>query len=529
MAFDPDAFLNDSPQGSTFDPDAFLNETNTKQAIEKREAALGLTGGIGRTMSKEEAKFISQQRMVDRDKLEGKNELLLLNAGQPNQSVGVKGQGVVPRMLAATVGGGFTSGPARVLQDLAVKSGVASPEVVDAIGVQRVAKENPGTVLTGNLVGGLAPAGKVFQGATALGRIGSGAALGGLYGASEEIGEKGLDGVSDNTDELLKRITTSAALGALVPGAVEGIKALSPLASKASQTLKDSAGKDISMALSPTTRELKAKTEKLIPEILKRPFRETYAFTKKGLEQKANSQKELAGEAIDAFGKLEGDVNPSQIVDVLENLKSPYVIEGKVIDPEAIARIDALQDTFRQYGDSISKEGIRQIRRTFDRQISESKGFFKDLNQGSQLNLKKVAANEIRDLIAKDNPDLAALNKQFNFWSNLDDVISATNERIKPQSGLTGNLAAIGGAVSATSIEGMIGRALVGKALVSAIKSPGWKLASARVKSNIANAIAGGNNLKALNSLQSIFQEEARRVAIDRAFQDVPSDAIPAY
>jgi hypothetical protein len=489
---------------------------NQPDQLSQKFQEQGLMGGTGQPMSKEDAKAESMRRLVAKDP----ERLMLVNEGTPEMNVAVKGQGFVPRALAATVGGGFTSGPARILQDLMLKAKLASPEVADAMGIERVAQENPGTTLAGNLIGSLAPAGKFAQATSTLGRIATGAGLGATYGASESIGREGVNKTIENPETLLANTGKGAAFGAAIPAGLEGILLASRASKYLSDQLRASAEKNVSKALSPTTKELKLKTEKITPEILSRPAKETYAFTKKGLEEKASLQKDLAGEAIEALGELKGTANPQQVVQSLEKLKAPYVVEGKVINPEAIQRIEGVQEVFNQFGDSISAEGLRTIRRTFDKEINASKGFFKDVNQGSMLELKKTAANEIREILAKDNPDLAALNKQYNFWSNLEDVISKTNERVKPQSSLTGNIAGIAGAVSGSTPEGMIGRFILGKAIVSAARSPGWNLLSAKIKDTAAKALATGEKALVSESIKALTGQPMERFAF-RALSDI--------
>jgi hypothetical protein len=221
------------PDGRKFDIEG--DSPPNEQELEEIFSSLPKTGtpdpgkgGRGYLMPPDEAKRIAQENLVASDP----ERLMLLDAGTKNQNVHPKGQGAIPRFLAATVGGGFTSGPARMLQDLLLKTGLTSPEVVDTLGVNRIAQENPGTVLGGNLVGGLAPAGKVFQGASAMGRVGKAALMGGGYGASESIAEGGLDRLANDKTQIAKDTAESAALSSLLPGLMEA-RSLKGLAQRA--------------------------------------------------------------------------------------------------------------------------------------------------------------------------------------------------------------------------------------------------------------------------------------------------------
>lgn len=170
-------------------------------------------GGIGKELSREEARKIMQERIVQRDP----ERLTLVNEGLSNQNVGVKGQGFVPRSVAATVGGGFTSGPARIIQDIMLKTGMTSPEVVDALGIKRSSEENPGTVEAGNLAGGLIPAGEAFQATKGIAKIAAPAVLGGGYGLSESVKEGGVDRLANDKEQLFKDALVSAAIGSAIP------------------------------------------------------------------------------------------------------------------------------------------------------------------------------------------------------------------------------------------------------------------------------------------------------------------------
>lgn len=273
-----------------------------------------------------------------------------------------------------------------------------------------------------------------------------------------------------------------------------------------SDVIKESANKKVAEGLlrGGGNAQQKAIVERITPEILDRPFLETAAVTGKGLENKAAIAKEAAGEAIEAFGALQGNANPQQIVTALEKLKQPHIVAGKSINDEAIIRIQKVQDILNQYRNSLSLEELRAIRRAFDSEVAKSKGFFKTLDEGSLLDIKKTASNEIRGILAQSEPDLALLNKEYNFWSNFDEVVSATNLRKKGQTGIGPIITTAGAVMTGRGPVDMAARGAAVSAINSALQSPGWKLASARVRSNLADAIASGNSDAVLKSAESI-------------------------
>lgn len=259
---------------------------------------------------------------------------------------------------------------------------------------------------------------------------------------------------------------------------------LNPIAS----SIKGSAQASVSRALRPTTIENKAITERITPQILENP-KKTFALTQKGLLEKTDAQREAAGEAINAFGKLEGDVNPKQVSEALDKLKQPYVIDGKVIDKDAIARIDSMKENIDQFGDSISKEGLRKFTRTLGSEIRAAKGYVKDANLGQSIEIKKIADSEMRNILSEEEPDLSKLNKQFNFWANYNDVISATSKRTLSQSGLP-IVAGIAGAATGENNADRAARATAFALAVEGIRSPGFNLASAHVKNQLAKTLS---------------------------------------
>jgi len=296
-----------------------------------------------------------------------------------------------------------------------------------------------------------------------------------------------------------------------------------PVISKArgltTPALEKSAQTSIMKALAPTTKATKATGERVTKEILERPFNETFAFTRAGLERKAGQARELAGEAINEYGALKGQSDTSKIVKALELEKAQYSAGGVVVNKEAVDKLQKVQDIILEYGDKIDNETLRDVRRIFDAEIKKSKGFAVPPAEGSLIDAKKVASDKIRNILAEADPNIAKLNKEYTFWANLDDVISETNKRTAPQSGLGKDIVTIGGALS--GVDGgavsIATQALTFRWLTGIVKSTGWRLASARVKNALADAIAISdfssankllNNIEELNNKKSPFVKE---------------------
>lgn len=550
MAFDIDAFIAEPEQPKAFDIDAFISDpsvvaevspsnlpfTQSLTPLEQRLGGQIVDAVTGERDPSQINILLNQARNRGAQAQNALNIAESVSQTSPLESA-ILGAYKVPVGLASLVGIPLnmaleSSGPqGRAIldrnQDLA---SFLNRDLTERSAV------NPLSGALGQSTATVAPirAGGIVQN-LATGQLGNAArqlAVAAPINVGIGTGIRELAGADTTTEDVLNDVILSL-LGGRIPSNELPVLTAPAAENALSRTLRESAEKNVSQALlrGGGTKQEKLIAERLAPQILDRPISETFAFTGKGLETKSAAQKELAGEAIESFGKLEGSTDPKKFVDSLEELKSPYVVEGQVIDPEAIARIESLQGIFSQFGDSISDEGLRQIRRTFDKQIAESKGFLKDLNQGSQLNLKKVAANEIRELIASKNPDLAKINKQFNFWSNLEDVVSSTNTRIKPQSGFTSKLASMAGFATGTGMADSVSRGIVGKLFFDAIRSPGWKLTEARVKDKLADAFSLSDPERLFNTLKQVngFDPEQvlRTSAIQAADAEMSSDQVP--
>lgn len=525
MAFNWEDFDAEDVATVTAPAASFNWKTFQEETPSISDEDVSLRTGVGIPLTKEQAAPLARRRLIERERRSGKEDLVLVDEGTPQEQVGVLGQGLASKIATAVVEASrfptFGAGPAlaKVMTQLAEQLGV-DPRIARSLSPEELISQNPGLAKAAETAG-IIPAGFSMKGLplakSGLGKLaeslGIGASTLAASGAASQIEREGVD------TTLPEAIRASiAATGSTVPifGVPIPALALGSIPETASvvgastrgisRTAQESALKEVqeSLLAGGGTREIKERAAQLAPEILKKPFSETFAFTKKGLESKAGAKREIAGEAIDSFGKLKGEVDPKKIVDALENEKGAFIVEGKVIDPAAIQNIEGMQQVFSQFGDSISKEGLRQIRRTFDTQIAKSKGHLKQLSEASVLDLKKTSANEIREILAAGEPNLAKLNKQYSFWAGLDDVITETNKRIAPQRGLIAPMATIIGAASGTGLADMATRAIVFRGIAKATQSPGWKLTSARVKNNLADAISVNDLKKVFDSMRKI-------------------------
>ena len=271
-------------------------------------------------------------------------------------------------------------------------------------------------------------------------------------------------------------------------------QAVAPIAEPIANTLRTSAEESVQKALGATTNKNKAIAANLAPQILARPFSETSAFSRTGLEAKAAEGKAIVGEGYNQMGPLKGSTPTQPIVDALEKEKAQFMAGGKVVDEAGYKQVESIQKLITDYGDTIDNQTLREVRHIFDKQVERSKGGFAlPPDEGTALDVKRSASNVFRKTLGNENPDFAALNKQYTFWSNLEKVIGDTNKRTAPQTGFGKDLATLAGAASGHGVVNIALKAVTFRWLSSAMKSTGWRLTSARIKNSIADSLSNGD------------------------------------
>jgi hypothetical protein len=280
------------------------------------------------------------------------------------------------------------------------------------------------------------------------------------------------------------------------------LKAFGVIKGDIAKTLKAGAEKKAAQALAPTTKEMKRKAEKVIPELLKRRVK---FLTLEGLESKAQKGIDSAGDVLSkAYAELpEGTrVAISPVIENLEKLKSQLVIKGTNTVPEsamsqwsALAGVqDELLSLAKGAENTISIGSLRSYRQILDNLIQKAgKGFGLTGSETANLASQKAMANSIRNELAKKFPNIAKINKEYSFWSNVKEITKTTIERRKPQSGLINQLAGLTG-VGAGAISGGVSGALGFGAVLSllskAVRSAGWRQLSAITRNKIAEGLA---------------------------------------
>lgn len=290
---------------------------------------------------------------------------------------------------------------------------------------------------------------------------------------------------------------------------VAGPLGVDDIATKGSNALKESAEASVSRVLNPTTKATKQTTQKLAPELVKRPLKDTLSLTRKGMERKASEAADIAGQAIDAAGPLPGTSKTAELINYLESQKQAFAAGGKIVNEEGVKSVDNVIQIISQYGDDIDDDTLRAVRRIFDTENQAAKKNFSIAPaEASKLEMKKRAANKIRGILADKYPDIDKLNKEYTFWANLEDVLSQTTTRKTGQKGAIKAVATVGGAVAGQGIAGSIAGALAFRTVASLVDSPAWGFVSAKLKNRLADALAN-RDLSDIGKILSILPGQA--------------------
>lgn len=294
-------------------------------------------------------------------------------------------------------------------------------------------------------------------------------------------------------------------------GSAVAATAIDPVLDVASDALRTSAETGYSKVFAPTTKINKALTAKVVPELIDH---RTIALSLKGLQSQAQAHIASVGSAIgDAWDNLPPgtttELGPiyDHLQSAIDDTHSVPDASGKLVPkgPEAeraISNINKLQETLVDVSApdpatgklAIPSGTVRNLRQYFD-DIAARAGRYggKDLADQSAAEAHGLAADAIRSELAKDNPDIAALNKEYALWKNVNQVVSDTIARKTGQSTPLGvQIAraagfAKGGPLGAEAMQ----------YLTQIVRSPAWRTTSAVLKDRLADSIASGNGPQA--------------------------------
>lgn len=333
---------------------------------------------------------------------------------------------------------------------------------------------------------------------------------------------------------------TAAALG----GGAEALPAALQLP-QVGQFLRESAAEQYAKVLNATKAANKWLSENVaVPGLLERG---TMAPTLKGLAGKATSNVQAFGRAIDdAWSALPPgtSVELDPVLNTIENsAKNSLTITdstGREIPmTEAGARgldsLDFLKQTLRdvsvpnpQTGNlEVPVEKLRKLRQTWDEVAAQAKVYTgANLADAATGKIHSMTADAIRSEFAKDYPDIAELNKEYNFWKNVEQVVNDTVLRREGQAKPLGQKIAGAAGMAIGGSQGGIKGAVLGKqafeGLTSLMGSTMWRTVSAVQKNNLANYLANGNG-PAAETLIGQMLKAAKAAGLEAVTPSTPS------
>lgn len=300
--------------------------------------------------------------------------------------------------------------------------------------------------------------------------------------------------------------------------------------------LQASAEADVEKFLKPTKEKTKETTEKIAAEVIEKDIQGTRAEVK----ELSKAKVEELGKDIDAFvssPEFTGEINISKLTDELNKFedkliepKSGLVIPWNEADFRFIVDTrEFLENLATKTGDNLTADQSQFLKKSFNQVF---KGNLTSLEK-FQNTVKGKLGITLRNELAKDNPTLDALNKDFSFWISLDNVLGETIRRTKGQAEWgwletkasttrrdvwKGSGAAVWGTIWGTiaGTEWAVVWAALGTILWTKIankidvvaSSPKYKLISAQKKQALADAIAEQNAWKVEKLLDAIILAE---------------------
>lgn len=298
-----------------------------------------------------------------------------------------------------------------------------------------------------------------------------------------------------------------------------GIAAAGPvigaLASPAAKFIKNSAIKQYSQVFNPTREDTKQMTKRVVPQLLEQG---KVALTRDGLARTASKNMSDIGQKIDAAYQARGNpvINSQPIIDKLDELQRSFTVNGVPFNENAVNAVGRVTNSIAALGKNPHLDDVVAARRILDSAVADARGHYKAVSDSTLLSAQKEGANAIRSELAKQHPDIDVLNKKFNLWSNVYDVLDATATRKVGQWGKIRSVitaATVGGSSYAHG-GGLVQAATaagVTAALTEAVNSPAWRTTSAVIKNQIANGLMSGNFPQTMALISSVVGGNSKR------------------
>jgi len=316
--------------------------------------------------------------------------------------------------------------------------------------------------------------------------------------------------------------------------------------------LREAAEKQYAKAINATKQGNKWISQNIaVPELLDRGVS---AFTLKGLAGKATNNVQAFGQAIDDAWKALPAGTTAEIEPILNTIESSAKNALTIMDStgraipitqtaaKGLDSIDFLKQTLRDVSVpnpatgnlEVPVEKLRQLRQAWDEIAAQAKVYKgADLADAATGKLHAMAASAIRDQLAQDFPDIAALNKEFSFWKNVEQVVNDTVLRREGQAKPLGRKIAGAAGIAFGGATGGLHGAIVGKQAMEGLEaltsSTMWRTVSAVQKNNLAKYLASGNRTAAEMTIRQMIKAAGLEAGTEIAnSESTPAAAQPA-
>ena len=312
----------------------------------------------------------------------------------------------------------------------------------------------------------------------------------------------------------------SGAITAALPGA--------RTVQRAASALDESATKSVMRALGPTKENMKATARTLAPEMLERGIkgsREEMLAQAKGMTSKVGAAKGAevermaeAGATIPVASIREALIDAARPLTTLNGAGVPVVIPG---GQPVIRQLEKLDDFVKSFGDEIPADKADKIKQAWQRIVAKSGLYGAKVGASSTDSAKAWTFREgasamKRALDESGSEAYTALNKEYQFWRGMRDVLTETQRRTSGQAG-TGPMA--GGAAGIGALGGYMtgdggldsllkGAAygLAGRQMIKLLQSPQFATkVSAPLKKRFADALASGGTATIYGAMRALL------------------------
>jgi hypothetical protein len=311
---------------------------------------------------------------------------------------------------------------------------------------------------------------------------------------------------------------TSTAIGITLGAAGPLVSEYAPQIAKAWGISEEAAAKQYARVLNATTKGNKWLSKNEVSQGL--IDRKVAAVTMKGLQTKIGKNLVGTGTAIgDAWDALPAgsSVSFDEIAAAMDKSASDaFTIStsrGSIakgpLAKAGLNHIDDLKTTLKNVAEIDPQTGkemipvdrVRDLRQYFDG-IAAKAGRYqgRELADESLAEAHGMAADAIREELAKQYPSIDVLNKEYHFWKDAAKVVGDTIERREGQAKPLGRkmMGAAGAAAGfgTAGVHGLVLGKVAGESLEALITSPAWNTVSAIWKDNLAKSIASGAKLQ---------------------------------